>query len=232
VTFPSNSSPTEEQIDEACNNSIDYLKSRVSYCFTDGKNPVIERVLSTWANRLSRSSIEKKGTASDKEKLPPLTNRNTAKGSNKRVRKEKPNPLYLNRQQKRRKIACNNNSTGADLETRRTGTATVNDNNVNAFTRAFGHVQTPAALRREAQEFSAQAQRTAEARRQETGDVGGNDGDSIFINQGSATQTQMAPNHGHTSRIEREQFGRDLEDSMNNQNSNERLVGPQQNQVG
>jgi len=92
VTFPSNSAPMEEQIDEACNNSIDYLKSRVSYCFADGKNPVTEWALSTWANRLSRSSIEKKGTASDKEKLPPLTNRNTAKGSNKRVRKEEPTP--------------------------------------------------------------------------------------------------------------------------------------------
>jgi len=75
-------------------------------------------------------------------------------------------------------------------------------NNTNDFARAFGHVQMSAALRREVEEFSAQAQRTAEARRQETGGAAGNDGDQIFINQGSAAHAQMVPNHGHTSRIE------------------------------
>jgi len=60
-----------------------------------------------------------------------------------------------------------------------------------------------AALGREVEEFSAQAQRKTEARRQETGDTAGNDEDQIFINQGSAARAQMAPNHGHTSRIER-----------------------------
>jgi len=78
-------------------------------------------------------------------------------------------------------------------------TTTADDKNVNDFARAFGHVQMPAALQREAEEFSAQAQRTAEARRQETGDVGGNDEDHIFINQGSATRTQMIPNHGQSN---------------------------------
>ena len=77
-------------------------------------------------------------------------------------------------------------------------------------------------LRREAKEFSAQAQRRAEARRQETGDAGGNDGDGIFINQGSAARTQMVPNHGHTSRIERQQFGRDLQEAITNTNLNSR----------
>ena len=101
VVFPSNSSLTEEQIDKTYNHCIDYLKSRVSYCFAGDKNPVTEWGLSTWANRLSQSTIENKGTASDKEKLPPLTNRNKPKGNVKRVRKESNNPLYLNRQQKR-----------------------------------------------------------------------------------------------------------------------------------
>jgi len=40
VTFPSSSDPTEDQIDEAYNKSNDHLKSRVSYYFTDGRNPV------------------------------------------------------------------------------------------------------------------------------------------------------------------------------------------------
>ena len=96
VVFPSNSALTEEQIDETYNHCIDYLKSRVSYCFAGNKNPVTEWALSTWANRLSRSTIENKGTASDKEKLPPLTNRNKPKGNVKWVRKESNNPLYLN----------------------------------------------------------------------------------------------------------------------------------------
>jgi len=61
--------------------------------------------------------------------------------------------------------------------TRRNSTASANDNNENDFARAFGHVQMSAALRIKAEEFSAQAQRRAEARRQETGNDGGNDED-------------------------------------------------------
>jgi len=45
---------------------------------------------------LSQSSIEKKGTNGDKEKLSPLANRKIAKGNNGRVRKKKPNPLHVN----------------------------------------------------------------------------------------------------------------------------------------
>jgi len=113
VTFPSSSAPAEEQIDETCNNIIDHLKSRVSHCFADEKNPVAEWALSTWANRLSWSDIEKKGTTSDKEKLPSPTDRNTAKGNTKRARNEKPNHLHLNRQQKKKKTVCDINSTAA-----------------------------------------------------------------------------------------------------------------------
>ena len=77
---------------------------------------------------------------------------------------------YLNRQQKRKKAAHNNVSEATNLRTRRGNTASAHDNNTdeNDFARAFGHVQMSAALRREVEEFSAQAQRRAEARRQET----------------------------------------------------------------
>jgi len=57
----------------------------------------------------------------------------------------------------------------------------------------------------------------------ETGDAGGNDGDRIFINQGSAARTQMTPNHGHTSRIERQQFGRDLQGAAHDPSEIEQL---------
>jgi len=42
----------------------------------------------------------------------------------------------------------------------------------------------------------------------------------------------MTPNHGQTSSIEQQQFGADLQDAVNDQNSNECLLGQQQNQVG
>jgi len=145
-----------------------------------------------------------------------LACRNKAKGKVKRVRKESNNPLYLNRQQKRLKNKHNKTSAtetvaarAAASTPRRISTGTANDNNVNDFARVFGHVQISAALLRKAKEFSAQAQCRAETRRQETGDAGGNDGHRIFSHQGSAIHTQMAPNHGQTSRIEPQQFGSD-----------------------
>jgi hypothetical protein len=42
VDFPTHSSLTEDQIDETCNKCIDYLKSRVAYCFATTKDPVAE----------------------------------------------------------------------------------------------------------------------------------------------------------------------------------------------
>jgi len=229
VTFPFSPDPAEEQIDEACNNNIDCLKSRVLHCCAAGKNPVAELALSTLANWSSWSIVKKRGTASDTEKLPPLASRNTANGKQQASAKRKTQPLVFESATKKK--TAHNESAAADLETRRISTVTVNDNNTNNFARAFGHMQMSAALGREAEEFSAQAQPRAEARRQETGDAGGNDRDLIFVDQGPAACTQMAPNHGQTSRTERQRFGSDLQGAVNNQNSNERSVGPQQNPV-
>ena len=189
----------EEQIDKVHNKSIDHLKSRVSYCFAGDKNPVADWGLSTWATRLSRSSTEKNGTAGDKAKLPPLANRNKPKGSAKRVRKESNSPLYYNRQQKRKKKAGNTAPAA-------TAVNAVNTNNGNEFARVFGHVALSAEQQRELAEVAANAQRRAEARRQETGDAAGTDGDRIFVNRGTAAHMQIRPNHGQTSSIERQQL--------------------------
>jgi len=58
-------------------------------------------------------------------------------------------------------------------------------------------------------------QRRTEARRQETGDAAGADGDRIFVNRGTAQHMQMRPNHGQTSSIERQQFGHQIQGAMN-----------------
>ena len=97
-----------------------------------------------------------------------------------------------------------------------------NANNGDEFARAFGHVPISAGQCRELAEIT----RRAEARRQETGDAAGTDGDRIFINQGTAAHRQMAPNHGQTSAIEQQQFGSELEGAMN-PNSNARQQGQQ-----
>jgi len=60
IDFPPHSSPTEDQIDQTYNKCIDCLESRVSYCFVGTKDPFSECGLSTWVNRLRRSTIEKR----------------------------------------------------------------------------------------------------------------------------------------------------------------------------
>jgi len=53
-------------------------------------------------------------------------------------------------------------------------------NNGNEFARAFGHVALSAEQQRELDEIAANMQRRTEARRQETGDAVGADGDRIL----------------------------------------------------
>jgi len=102
VAFPSSQDPAGEQIDEACNNNIDCLKSRVSHCCAAGKIQLLN----------GHSQLGQIGQAGPllRRGAPPVTQKSfhllpaetPQMGNNKRVRKEKPNPLCLNQQQKRK----------------------------------------------------------------------------------------------------------------------------------
>jgi hypothetical protein len=92
---------TVEDIQATYTTSISFLRGRVSYCFVGLPNNHNAETwkISTWANRISRSSIEKRGTAADKALLPAATNRNHGNPiSNTRKRTASKNPLYPRRQ--------------------------------------------------------------------------------------------------------------------------------------
>jgi hypothetical protein len=110
ANFPTHNNITTEEINQAYDRIIEHLKSTVSYCFLKNKSPQDNWTIATWSVRVSRSSIEKNGTQSDKEKLGDASNRNKPRGSGKRNRKESNNPLYFHRQ-KKRKAAKENNVT-------------------------------------------------------------------------------------------------------------------------
>jgi hypothetical protein len=110
----------EEQLNAAYDRCIAHLKSTVSYCFANKKDPESSWKIATWSVRVARSSIEKNGTASDKEKLAPAGARNKARKGGKRNRQDIDNPLYLHRQQKRRAAIT---AAGADSSTRAGGQA-------------------------------------------------------------------------------------------------------------
>jgi hypothetical protein len=72
-----------EAVDEAFVQSsyrlaTEYLKQRVSYVWEMAKDEraLDSWTLGTWSKRVGRSQIEKLGTAADKAKLPPATERN------------------------------------------------------------------------------------------------------------------------------------------------------------
>jgi hypothetical protein len=64
-----------EDIDKYYKTSVKFLKSRVSYCFQGGRNP-LEWSVATRSNHTRRLSIEKHGTENDKEYLEAASWRN------------------------------------------------------------------------------------------------------------------------------------------------------------
>ena len=81
------------------NKCIQYLKSRVSYCFEKKGHRTWST--GTWSVRIQRSSIVKNGTEDDKAQLGTESKRNRAKCSGKRNKKLNDNVLYPRRQRRR-----------------------------------------------------------------------------------------------------------------------------------
>jgi hypothetical protein len=78
---------------------ISFLRTRVSYCFgLPNNNNAKTWMISTWANRITRSSIEKRVTTADKALLPAATNRNHGTVTKTRKWVASKNPLYPRRQ--------------------------------------------------------------------------------------------------------------------------------------
>ena len=64
---------TPEIVNNLYNLGTEYLRTRVSYIFTNEKLHHNDWVIATWAKYLSRSTIMKKGTEEDKQHLPVAT---------------------------------------------------------------------------------------------------------------------------------------------------------------
>ena len=216
-----NNRPTEEEIDAAYSRCLEHLKSTVSYCFEMRKKPEDEWNLATWSLRVARSSIEKRGTDSDKAKLAPATNRNKARSNGlKRNRKDSDNPLYLRRQQQRqRKIrnatnnvrnATNNATTNTTTAAAATGTGT--------FANVFPLMATTVAME---QRDKAIAQQVAEEMKDERekartdratrGDAVGADGTLLFTAERQGIQ---APNLGDNSAVSRQGYTNSLQQHL------------------
>jgi hypothetical protein len=107
-TYLENNAPSEalsvqssiEDIDKYYKTSVNFLKSRVTYCFQGDRNP-LEWSVTTWSNRTRRSSIEKHGTENDNEYLEAASWRNQPKSTKSRKREVAAKPLYPNRQRRK-----------------------------------------------------------------------------------------------------------------------------------
>ena len=91
---------SSDAVEEVFTKSMTYLQRTVSYCFKAGKEPS-KYTIATWSNRVSRSSIEKYGTAEDKAHLGASSRRNFQKPNQKRRREKSANPRYRKRQEER-----------------------------------------------------------------------------------------------------------------------------------
>ena len=91
---------SEEDLEGHYDACITFLKSRVSYCFAKG-DPTSWR-LSTWSNRVQRSTVEKKGTEADVRNLEEPTYRNRKLGEGRRRNRQlNPEARYGERQERR-----------------------------------------------------------------------------------------------------------------------------------
>ncbi len=228
ANFPSGSPITSRMVNEAYERCVDFLKTSVSYCFLKKKNPEEVWSIATWSVRVSRSSIEKDGTESDKEKLAMASNRNKPRGHMKRNRPESDNPLYGRRQQKRKNTKNHDSTQGIE----NTGTVVpqplpqrapqqqqqrpINNYGVIAqqqetrdFASVFGHVRMTAANQERDAQIIAMVQREMteemnERREQRAreGDAVANDGTVLFVRH----TNELPSNNGDNSNVSRTRY--------------------------
>ncbi len=233
---PMHETITNQHINEVYDRCVGHLKSTVSYCFQKKKNPENEWTIATWSLRTSRSSIEKKGTESDKAKLPEANNRNKARNKGlQRKRKESENPLYLRRQRKRqfarneernasqstatvttRTEHQHTNQTTLSTQAERTVIARENATFENSFpllplNERMQNLDQQTA--RDAQEEMLEAQQTQRRMRAVQGDAVAGDGTLLFTSRRIGT---LAPNLGDNSKVARERYTNSLANQINN----------------
>ena len=217
------------QINAVYDRCLDHLKSTVSYCFANKKaNPANVWTIATWSVRVARSSIEKKGTAGDKAKLPPSTNRNKARTKGlQRKRKESANPLYLRRQQqrqqRRRQEDNSNKNDNSDTSNHQQLAApqvqATPTNNTVTFENAFPMPELNERMQRRDREIAnlvaEEAKQDAIEQRNERavgGDAIAADGSLLFVARQAGIQ---APNVGDNSRVSRSAYTNSLAGQLN-----------------
>jgi hypothetical protein len=183
---------SNENMEEILRKCEIYLEERVEYCFLlqptrlnnkskQAKIPM-QWTIGSWGTKVSRSSIEAKGTASDKAKLGEKTSRNGSRPGLKRKGHQKEKPLYKKRQKDR-------------LRKRGLGNRTNNRNNESGdedgFEVAFADVPAlteegrarDAEIQEDVNADMAVEQQAMMAHRQAVGDAVGHNGDLLFVHR-------------------------------------------------
>lgn len=198
-----------EEIEAYFQKCVDVLQTRVSYCFEGScDNPIGNWAIGNWTNKTQFSSIQDRGTASDKALLPAAGNRNRAHPGLKRKRSQKPAALYTNRQQIRQARRA---PQGGNDVTAPVGGGT--------FEAAFagvdteGHSERDAQLRQVVQDEMAVEQQAAQANRNRLGDGVGTDGTRLYAVDRGGIRQNYAPD---SSIVERDNYRRRLERHLNN----------------
>lgn len=207
---------TVDEVDEYYKECVALLKEQVSYCFAKKGTKPLGWTLSTWSNRIQRSSIEKLGTARDKSFLSEATTRNRPRGAKRqRRRKMVARPRYPNRQTKRASRGCNQQDTSRQFAAAfdQLGPATAHMNNT------AREAEAQAAKDDEAADWAAHLERSL------VGDAVGRGGVKLFLRQPPAGGIPL--NLGQNSNFERQQYSRTAEEHLGrgNRTAGERTGG-------
>jgi hypothetical protein len=180
----------------------------VSCCFAIKKNPEDQSNLATWSLLVTRSSVEKQGTVSNKAKLALATKQNLARSSGlKWNQKDSDNPLCLRRQQKQQKKIATEmppNATTNEAATTNTNTPAA-ASGASASVDAFPLTAMTADMQQHDKAIADQVakERKEDHQKEKThwathGDEAGADGTLLFA---AAHQVDQAPNLGDNSAV-------------------------------
>jgi hypothetical protein len=221
---------TDEMIDKYCNDCVDYLKERVSFCFEKG-DPA-SWTTATWSKKVQRSYIEKHGKQSDIEHLKEATRRNKEKVFKRRKRVREDQPMYPQRQMRRMARANTNTAAATGGGGRQAGRARQADANVtrrgdrnehagesDAFMREFGDCEITDTMRARGDEIAAQvAEETKEDlheirdQRNRLGDAVGTDGSLLFVQP--RREGEVPLNRGDNSAVHRSRYMQQLASAL------------------
>ena len=183
------------------------LKERISYCFQGGGEPISCWKVATWSTKVTRATIEKYGTESDKDYLAPATNANrprpSAQGKRKSDARMKDKPLYPRFQQQRKQQGEQREKNKRARKGNNQQVSDSNSNSGDAFAAAFPIPEHLEAKTRYVPQDILDSTRddVAQSRKRQ---MVSKDGTQLYTS--SMRKNMLEQNHGDSSSISREQY--------------------------